>query len=530
MEFVGKQPGRTALTSNGVSTIRGHVYKRPDKVAIKTENFSETYLEMWQRCTQLANALLDKGIKKPDLVATYMPNSFQFVEVVIAAAMIGLPLTLGNYRLTPEEIIYQVNNCEAKVIFVQQEQYELMAPLLNRMPTIKEIVLISEQQVDGVLNYEALIAGGSPEDPQVEVDPEDMHLLFYTSGTTGKPKGAVRTVYCDYNMAISTIIELGLNRDDSMFVVAPMYAAATAGYLISTIMAGGTLCIAPAFIPAEALRQIDLFRPSFVFMVPVMFDWMLSQPPEIMSKYDLSSVRLAVACGAPMHSTIFQKMEDRFTNAKCINMLGASELGFVTAITTQEWFGQHKEGSIGKGIFDMDLKIVDEKGNQVGLDGVGVLYSRSPATFDGYWQNEEGTKGSFLDHEWCSVGDMARIDEDGYIYLVDRAQDMIVSGGTNIYPAEIEGVILKLDAIADVGVIGVPDEKWGEQVKAIVVLKPGYTLSEEEIIAHSRQYLAGFKTPKSVEYVEAIPRNAVGKMLKKELRKPYWEGKQSFIS
>lgn len=530
MDFIGKQPGKTTLTSNGISTIRGYVKKYPDKIALKAEGFQETYAEMWQRCVQLSNALLAKGLKKPDLIATYMPNSYQFVEVVVAAEMAGLPITLGNYRLTPEEIIYQINNCEAKIIFVKQEQYDLIYPLLDRLPTIKEIILISDASVEGALNYEELIAGGNTEEPKVEVLPEDMHLIFYTSGTTGKPKGAVRTMFCDYNMAISTALELGLSRDDSMLVVAPMYAAATTGYFLTMLTVGGTLCIAPAFVPEETLRLIDLYRPSFVFLVPIMYDWMLSLPPEIIAKYDLSSVKLAVACGAPMHSTIFNKMADNFTNAKCINMLGASELGFVTAITTEEWFGKNKEGSIGKGIFDMDLKIVDKDGNEVDQAGVGVLYSRSPATFDGYWHNQEGTQESFLDHEWTSVGDIARMDEDGYIYLVDRAKDMIVSGGTNIYPAEVEGVILKLDGIADVGVIGVPDDKWGEQVKAIVVLKPGYALTENDIIAHCRQYLAGFKIPKSVDYADSIPRNAVGKMLKKELRKPYWEGKKSFIS
>jgi len=531
MEFIGKQPGRKTMTSTGLSTIRGHVKKRPDKIALKTENFSETYAEMWQRCTRLANALLEKGIKKPDLMITYMPNCYQFVEVLVAALMAGLPLSFGNYRLTPEEILYQINNSEARVIFLQQEQYELIAPLLHRMPSVKEIVLISDLQAGGVLNYEGLIASGSPEEIQAEILPDDVHLLFYTSGTTGKPKGAVRTMYCDYNMAVSTAIELGVNRDEILFVAAPMYAAATCGYVYCTLITGGTICIAPAFIPEDSLRLIDLFKPSFVFMVPVMYKWMLSLPPETMAKYDLSSVRLAVSCGAPMHSDIFRMMADKFTNAKSINMLGVSELGFVTSISTEEWFGLKKEGSIGKGTFDMDLKIVDETGQEVvGPGGIGVLYTRSPATFDGYWHNPDGTKGSFLDHEWCSVGDMARIDKDGYIYLVDRAQDMIVSGGTNIYPTEVENVIMQIEGIADVGVIGVPDEKWGELVKAIVVLKPGDSVSEEEIIAHCRQYLAGFKIPKSVDYIDVIPRNAVGKMLKKDLRQPYWEGKKTFIS
>lgn len=532
MDFIGKQPGKTTLTSNGLTTIRGHVIKRPDKIALQTEEFSETYLEMWQRCTKLANALLDRGFKKPDLAITYMPNCYQYVEIIVAALMAGLPLSLGNYRLTPEEIIYQINNSGAKIIFVQPEQYELIAPLKDRLPTVKDIIVISGSQTEGALNYEELIAGGRSEETNESVELEDMHLLFYTSGTTGKPKGAVRTKYCDYNMAVSTAIELGVSRNDTLFVAAPMYAAATAGYTYCTLMVGGTICIAPAFIPEDSLRLIEKFKATFVFMVPIMFKWMLAMtPPETVAKYDLSSVRLAVSCGAPMHSDIFQAMADKFPRAKCVNMLGVSELGFVTAITTEEWFGLNKEGSIGKGSFDIDLKIVDLDGNEV-LEpgGIGVLYVKSPATFNGYWQNPEGTAGSFLDDQWCSVGDMARFDEDGYYFLVDRAQDMIVSGGTNIYPAEVEQVIMGMEGIADVGVIGVPDEKWGELVKAIVVLKPGYEVSEEEIIAYSRQYLAGFKIPKSVDYIDTIPRNAAGKMLKKDLRKPYWEGHGTFIS
>jgi acyl-CoA synthetase (AMP-forming)/AMP-acid ligase II len=191
-------------------------------------------------------------------------------------------------------------------------------------------------------------------------------------------------------------------------------------------------------------------------------------------------------------------------------MLGCSELGYVTIISADEWFDLNKEGSIGKGTFDMDLKIADEKGNELPRGEIGLLYGRSPQTFNGYWKNEQGTRESFLDEQWGTVGDMAYMDEDGYIYLVDRAKDMIVSGGTNVYPVEVENIILQMEGIADVGVIGVPDEKWGEQVKAIVVLKPGYKVSEEEIINYCRQYLAGFKIPKTVDYIDII-RNAAGK-------------------
>jgi long-chain acyl-CoA synthetase len=223
-------------------------------------------------------------------------------------------------------------------------------------------------------------------------------------------------------------------------------------------------------------------------------------------------------------------MVDHFKTTEIYNMLGASELGFITRISADEWLKGGKANSIGKAIFDMELKIVSKDGKEVEPGEVGLLYCRSSAIFDGYWYNEAGTQEAFLDHEWATVGDMARMDNDGYYYLVDRAKDMIVSGGTNIYPAEVEGVILQMEGIADVGVIGVPDEKWGEQVKAVVVLKPSYSVREDEIISFCKERLAGFKVPKSVDYVDSIPRSLIGKMLKKDLRKKYWEGRDVLIS
>lgn len=528
MDLPGKMEGKTSLTSNCINTIRGNVLKNPKQIAIKTEERSETYEEMWQRCTQLANAMLDLGLKKGDVLITYMSNCLEFAELMLAANMANIPMSLGNYRLTGEEIAYQINNSKASIVFIKNEQWPIISSVKDKIPDVKHIVVVGEQE--NTLSYEALLNSGSKNEAGTKVLPEDLHLILYTSGTTGRPKGAARCLYSAYNMAISSIIEMGLERDDTFLVVAPMYAAATSGYVYITLMAGGTVFIAPSFEPENTLRLIDNYRPTCVFMVPIMYDWMLSLPSETIAKYDLSSLRQAVACGAPMHTSIFQKMHDNFKNADCYNMLGCTEFGFVSLITAHEWLNEGKANSIGKALYDMELKIVDNNGDEVKPGEIGILYGRSPQLWDGYWNDELATKEAFLDHEWGTVGDMAYMDEDGYIYLVDRAKDMIVSGGTNIYPAEIEGVILQIEGISDAAVIGVPDQKWGESVKAIVVLKPGYSVSEEEIISFCHQHMAGFKVPKSVDYIDKLPRNAIGKMLKRELRKKYWEGKDGFIS
>ena len=529
MNYIGRHPGRKTVTNNGLSTIRGHVRKNPNNLAVRTENSSLTYLDLWQRATKLANSMLAKGIKKGDSVITYMPNCPEYTEVMLASQMIGAPFTFGNYRLKADEIAYQINDCRALIVFVNADLLPNVTSVKEQLPTIQHIVVIGQTSED-FLKYEDFVNSGSDEEPDVEVLPEDLHVLFYTSGTTGRPKGAARSMYCDYSAGISTIIGLGLNSDDTFLVVAPMYAAATGGYVSTTLLAGATLFIAPAFIPEDTLRLIHTYRPTFLFMVPIMYDWMLSLPKETLAKYDLSSVKIVVACGAPMHTSIFEKMIANFKTKQIYNMLGASELGFVSLISADEWLNQGKAGSIGRPMFDVDMKIVSKDGKEVPQGEVGLLYCRTAQILDGYWYNEEGTKEAFLDDEWATVGDLARMDSDGYFYLVDRAKDMIVSGGTNVYPAEVETVILQMEGIADVGVIGVPDEKWGEQVKAVVVLKKGYSISEEKIISFCKDRLAGFKVPKSVDYTDSMPRSLIGKLLRKDLKTKYWNGKDVFVS
>jgi long-chain acyl-CoA synthetase len=264
-----------------------------------------------------------------------------------------------------------------------------------------------------------------------------------------------------------------------------------------------------------------------MFMVPIMYDWMFLTPEDVRMKYDTSSLRHVISCGAPLHNATANKMIECFKSAEISNWLGSSEFGFITRYSYND--GLKEDGCIGKAIFDLELKLFDDKGNPVKDGESGILYGRGYSMWEGYLNKPEATKEAYLDHEWGTVGDIARLGADGNYYIVDRKNDMIISGGINIYPAEVEGVLKNHEAIADLAVIGVPDDKWGEAVKAVVVKKPGSTVTEEELIEFCRKELAGFKVPKSVDFIDQIPRSFIGKALKKELRKKYWEGKNRVI-
>ena len=255
-------------------------------------------------------------------------------------------------------------------------------------------------------------------------------------------------------------------------------------------------------------------------MVPVMFDIVTSLPDEILSRYDLSSLRTLISGGAPLHTPTKLKIKELFTNAELNEFYGSTELGVSTCLRDADQL--RKVRCVGKPGHDLELKLFDQDGYEVKPGENGILYSRGLGGFRGYWNNEEATKEAFLGDEWATVGDIARQDEEGYYYIVDRLKDMIITGGVNVYPVEIEGVLVQMEGVRDAAVIGVPDQQWGEAIKAIIVKDPGNTVTEESIITYCREKLAKFKVPKSVNFVESIPRTLTGKILKKDLRKIYW--------
>lgn len=527
MDF-GRIPGMKSYSDNGLSSIRINAGKRPKNLAVLFEDNTLSWSEFWDRCNRLANAYLKLGLKEGDRVQIFLPNCLEYPEVVIGGNLVALINTAGNYRLTGNELVYQLNDCGAKaIVFKTREQYETIKDVQNQAPTLEHLIMLDEDVPQGATSYKDLLSESASNDPGVAVRPEDIHLLMYTGGTTGHPKGAARTNKCDYHMANAVCHELGLNADDVYLAVAPMYAAASMGYLYATLLSGGTVGIVPAFIPDQVFRYVEKYKATWTFMVPIMYDWILNLPDEVLGKYDISSLKHVAACGAPLHNETVKQILKRFSQAEVSNWLGASEFGFISKYSFKN--GLKEEGCVGKAVFDLELKLFNENGNPVKTGEPGILYGRGYSMWEGYYNRLQATKEAYLDHEWGTVGDIARQDEDGDFYIVDRKNDVIITGGINVYPAEIENILKKNEEIVDSAVIGVPDEKWGEAVKAVVVKRPNSAITENDVIEFCRKYLAGFKIPKSVDFVDQVPRSFVGKALKKELRKKYWEGRDRQI-
>lgn len=508
---------------------RAHAMRRADQIALWFEGTQTTYGELDRRANQVANGLLSEGLPPGSRVAVLSKNTDAVFELVFGAAKAGQTLVVVNWRLAPQELSYILNDAGVRLLFVGSDFYDVVNQTSSAWPTVKKIVALEGSSMPWE-SYAAWRGRQSAIDPQVALTGSDVVVQLYTSGTTGRPKGAQLTSDNLLALVSSGVNEFQLVTDEDVSLVCmPLFHIGGLGYGLVGLYGGGMNVILREVIPADILRAIATHRVSKVFLVPAVILFLL-QAPEI-HQTDLSSLKLICYGASPMPLELLRRAMAIFP-CGFGQVYGLTETtGAITFLPPEDHTrsSSHRVRSCGKPFSTVQIRVVDAEGRDLPVGQVGQIITRSPQTMKGYWNLPEETAQAIRDG-WFYTGDAGYLDEDGYLYIHDRVKDMIISGGENIYPAEVENVLFNHPAVADVAVIGVPDEQWGEAVKAIVVKKPDVEVTADELIAFAKQHIAGYKAPKSVDFVEALPRNASGKILKRELRAPYWAGRERQVN
>ncbi len=495
--------------------------KYPDVVCLMDAERSFTFPETNQRVNRLAHGLMGLGLSKGDKVSVLLENCVEFVEIYLAAAKCGLVVNPINFRLVGPEIAYIVDHADSRAFVVHDEFCPTVDGVRDELKQIPadRYICVGEPTND-YRPFESLIEGQSEDEPGVEMSPADAWVLLYTSGTTGKPKGAVRSHESYVAFYLINAIDFDFRPGERVLNVMPLCHVNTTFFTFTFTYIGGTTYVHPArsFKPVEILRIIDRAGINFISLIPTHYALMLAVPDKERKKHDVSSITKLLCSSAPARMEHKKAIMEWFDGVQLYEGYGSTEAGIVTTLMPDEQLTRLR--SIGRESLGTDVvKILDEDKRPVPRGRIGEIYSRGPMMFDGYHKDPDKTAESFCG-EWFSAGDMGYQDEDGFFYLVDRKNNMIITGGENVYPSEVENVLCSHPAVFDAAVIGVPDPKWGEALRAVVVLKEGMTAGEDEIRKFCRERLAGYKRPKSVDFIapEDMPRTATGKILHRVLR------------
>jgi acyl-CoA synthetase (AMP-forming)/AMP-acid ligase II len=511
-----------AATMDLADALRRQRRIRPNEVALASGTRSTTYGELDEHANRVANGLAALSLRPQTRVAMLDKNSDTFFEVLLGATKAGHVLAPLNWRLTASELAYIVNDAEVEVVFVAEEFFTVVSEILPRLPRVKHVFAVSGEHSQWEA-YTQWRDRQDDEDPHLGVRSDDVVLQFYTSGTTGHPKGAQLT-----HANIAALFDIAdepfpCTADDVNLVCMPLFHGAGTFPALAALNSGAKNVIARETRPVELLRLIEAERVTLTCFVPALI-LLLLQTPEC-RETDFSSLKRIIYGASPIGLDVLREATAMF---KCgfAQLYGLTETsGGVTVLGPDDHNpdGSPHMRSCGKPLSNVEIKVLDGGGAELPNGEVGEIVVRSPLVMKGYWKLPDVTRSAIHDG-WFHTGDVGYLDSDGYLYIHDRVKDMIISGGENVYPAEVENVLYGHPQVADVAVIGVPDQKWGETVKAMVVPKTHETPAESDLIAYCRERLAHYKAPSSVEFVEALPRNASGKVLKRVLRAPYWQG------
>ncbi len=493
----------------------------PDSAALRCEGRETTFSALDRRASQVANGLL--GMEGSGPVAVLDANSDTFFEVLFGTAKANRPLVPINWRLTPPEVGYILQDAGVRVLFVGAEFFPCVEAIRRHCSTIVAIIALSGAH-DEWEPYVAWRDRQRDSDPALAAGASDAGLHLYTSGTTGTPR-AVRLTNRNILAgapALSNEFGRATERDVAL-VCLPLFHVSGSLWALGCLYAGATCVVLPTIDPAGILDAIGTHRVTRMFLVPAIIR-LLVQAEQIHAA-DLSSLQLVVYGASPIPVPLLRAALDTFT-CQFAQVYGLTETcGAITCLRPADHdpaLGARLH-SCGKPLAGVDIRVLDDQGRVAPPGTVGEIVCRTAQNIGEYWNRPEDTAGAFRG-EWLRTGDAGYLDADGYLYIHDRIKDMIITGGENVYPAEVENALIGHPAIADVAVIGIPDERWGEAVTAFVVVRPGQRVSEAEVVRYSKARIARYKAPKTVRFVEVLPRNASGKLLKQELRAPYWAG------
>lgn len=511
--------------------LRHNASKYAHELALHSGEADLTWAQLNERTNRLCSALATCGLQAGDRLSFLGANTHRYVEAYFAAAKLGATLAPLDYRATPTELRRTLTTAEPRLIVVDAQFANLISSANNDVPSLQGVVGIGPGHNLGY-DYETILAEANPIEPDISVDEESIPVLFFTSGTASQPKAVMLSHRNLVQAALIHVADRGLTQRDCWLTAQPLCFSGPLGMILPALLCGSRTVVMD-FDAEGVLKAIERYRVTSTVMVPTMVNMLLSHKE--FTDFDLSSLRSFYYAAAPMSVAL----NERATNAFGVQMssiYGLTESSAVgTILRAEDLASLSKEqrtrrlASIGRPTLTTDVGVFDgERRLRPGEDHIGEIRLRGSTIMQGYWKNPEATNDA-LKGGWLSTGDLGRIDADGFIYLVDRQKDVIISGGANVYSSDVEDVVCRHPAVAEVAVIGVPDEKWGEAVKAVVVLREAASVTEAELLKFCRNELAGFRCPRSVDFVTSLPRNTRGKLLKRALREQYWAERETRI-
>ncbi len=507
---------------------------QPDKVAVVDDRpggpvASVTFAELEVRSNRLAHVLADVGAGPGRKVVWCGQNSIGLVVGIGACRKLGATAVPLNYRLSDEEAAFVTDHCDATIVYVDAEFAPMFERIRAEIPQVRHILVFDGDVPAGMSNADERAAAASVEPPVVAETADVGATMIYTSGTTGKPKGALRRSGIDPTQTVALVTLIGYGPDDVYLTTGPLYHSGPGGFMVIGQAMGQTVVVQRKFDPVDWLRLVDAYKVTSTFAAPTPIRIVCNLDPAVKANYDRSSMKRMIANAAPWSFALKQAYLTDFPADSLWEVYGSTELGVNCVMPPADQL--RKPGSCGLPAPMADIKLFDDDGNEVtgiGPEHPGELFVRAASVFSEYYKQPDRYDADRRG-EYQTVGDIAYRDDEGYLYICDRKKDMIISGGMNIYPAEIEAALEQHHDIYEAAVFGIPSDDWGETVHAVVVARPGSSLDADVVVAHSRQHLANYKIPRSVSFTDDLPKTGSGKILKRELRAPYWSDRASNV-